>query len=561
MPTPTGPATPNKPTLPGASGASATPGDEKADPKNILNDPNMTPGDKLKTLGSLFGKGAVAGAKPAAGRSSLGAGATATAGAKLPGERAFSLKTQHDPEGSIHLYAKNPQDAKTKYQKLGNPLGNIEDALEVNEDGLVGAFVKGAMKKKYGQGRTSGSSMSSFKDYNSDSYSKDSGLDPQDAGKPFSAYTPGTLSKERRGNGVWDQVTPKAASKPSTMSSTSTDSKHNYIIISDKHRRGDIRIRATSPADAERKYSKLNPGDKIFDIKPAKVGENMTTTLKTTFEGLEDQIAGVLEDFGLENGRDFYIDGNIHTMNEQVAQDILGVLTDYDLPGQARLSTLDEQWSISLIGQGEELIENLTVGSDTIEIKHIGEGVVRVYVNSELAEQFDTGTAAFKYVKALQENLAEAEHELMSALSAEAGEDLMKVSKITEGWSDWEDKKSAYRKAGSTVDGKEEDYTVTAKDGSRRRYQDTKTGRKVTSLEPVEKPEEKDADGNKVKRGRGRPKKVRESIATLRAVRRQVTEALDQIDQLPAEQRNSPQIQAMVDRLSHGVRQAIARTK
>ena len=40
------------------------------------------------------------------------------------------------------------------------------------------------------------------------------------------------------------------------------------------------------------------------------------------------------------------------------------------------------------------------------------------------------------YVKALQENLAEAEQELMSAITAEAGEDLMKVSNITEGWED-----------------------------------------------------------------------------------------------------------------------------
>ena len=293
----------------------------------------------------------------------------------------------------------------------------------------------------------------------------------------------------------------------------------------------------------------------------SKKTEEAMTTLKTTFEGMEDSIASILESFGLENGRDFYIDGTIRTLDEQVAQDILSVLADHELPGQANMRQLEEGWAISLIGQGEELVENLTVGNDDVEIRHIGEGVVRVYVNHELAEQFETGTAAFKYVKALQQNLAEADQELMSALSAEAGEDLMKIDKITEGWSEWEEKKASYKKAGATVDGKEDDYTVTSKDGSRKRYQNTKTGRKVTSLPPVEGKGEVDSEGNKVKRGRGRPKKVRESLEAIRAMRKQVNEALSKIDRLPEAQRNTPQVQAMVDRLTESVKKAIARAK
>ena len=306
---------------------------------------------------------------------------------------------------------------------------------------------------------------------------------------------------------------------------------------------------------------KNKPTHKPHKTSKSKDMEESMTTLKTTFEGIEDSIASILESFGLENGRDFYIDGTIRTLDEQVAQDILSVLADHDLPGQANLRQLDEGWAISLIGQGEELVENLTVGNDDIEIRHIGEGVVRVYVNHELAEQFDTGTAAFKYVKALQQNLAEADNELMSALSAEAGEDLMKIDKITEGWSEWEEKKASYKKAGATVDGKEDDYTVTSKDGSRKRYQNTKSGRKVTSLPPVEGKGEVDSEGNKVKRGRGRPKKVRESLEAIRTMRKQVTEALAKIDRLPEAQRNTPQVQAMVDRLTESVKKAIARAK
>jgi len=295
--------------------------------------------------------------------------------------------------------------------------------------------------------------------------------------------------------------------------------------------------RAKSKARLERKYKKPEVAD---------IGETMNTTLKTTFEGLEEQVSALLEEFGLENGRDFYIDGTIRTMNEQTAQDILSVLADHELPGQATMRTLGEHYAISLIGQGEELVENLTVGSDLIEIKHIGEGVVRVYVNSDLAEQFDTGTAAFKYVKTLQQNLAEAEQELVSAMSAEAGEDLMKISNITEGWEDM-------LKHVKDSSGPQPNGGAGVKKGKRYGGADQDDDAKEEAP--------KDADGNPVKRGRGRPKKVREALAAIQAMRKQVAEALARVERLPEAQRNSPQVQAMVDRLTESVRTAIAKNK
>ena len=44
-------------------------------------------------------------------------------------------------------------------------------------------------------------------------------------------------------------------------------------------------------------------------------------------------------------------------------------------------------------------------------------------------------------------------------------------------------------------------------------------------------------------------------------MRKQVSEALAKIDALPEAQRNTPQVQAMVDRLTESVRLAIAKAK
>ena len=473
-----------------------------------------------------------------------GAGeATADNAQPGPGEKAWSIKTAKDPQGTMHVYAKDQNEAKKKYTDLGSPLGTATNAEEVKEDfeDAIGKQVKKFVKK----------GMSMRGDY-ADSNWDDKPFNPDaEEKKPYSNYVK-----------AWERPDQQVSKASSTSSNhfhrhEGTDLRPFYIFTN-KDRSGSTVIMAKSQEEARKiwntRYSKS--GEKLLRINSSpKMDENMEQ-LKTTFEGIEDSVAEVLESFGLENGRDFYIDGTIKTLDEQVAQDILSVLADHEMPGQAYLRNLGEQWSISLIGQGEELVENLTVGDDAIEVRHIGEGVVRVYVNNELAEQFETGTAAFKYVKALQENLAEAEQELMSAITAEAGEDLMKVSNITEGWEDMLKavKDRDDKKVGDKWKTSKGEVTKTSTGVIHTRSYDPKTGET-----DEEKP--KDADGNPVKRGRGRPKKVRESIAALREMRKQVSEALSKIEALPEEQRNTPQVQAMVDRLTESVRLAIAKAK
>jgi hypothetical protein len=106
----------------------------------------------------------------------------------------------------------------------------------------------------------------------------------------------------------------------------------------------------------------------------------------------------------------------------------------------------------------------------------------------------------------------------------------VKESEIEEGYVDFFDKQQMYRKIGADIEGKADDYVVTFKDGSRRRYQEIDGRRRVTSLEPVDAPEEQDAEGNVVKRGRGRPKGSGRKIGTrgvtdVRAKKTRVAEA------------------------------------
>jgi len=82
----------------------------------------------------------------------------------------------------------------------------------------------------------------------------------------------------------------------------------------------------------------------------------------------------------------------------------------------------------------------------------------------------------------------------------------MNESQIEESFVDFFDKKMMYRKIGADVDGREDDYTVTFRDGSRKRFQDIDGRRRVTTLEPVDRNDEVDDEGGVVKRGRGRPK-------------------------------------------------------
>ena len=473
-------------------------------------------------------------------------------GAKQPGEKAFSIKTAQDPDGTIHLYAKNEQEAKQKYQQLGNPLGNANAAEEVKEAGFPTA--SDWFSKKLNKVASKGAAKIGW-DY---TYPDSKTFDPEEEEKkPFGNYRQSWTRKNVDNRYKNNDSSSKPSSDRQSFQRSTTNKP--WAIVTTHDRRGETVIMAATAEEAAKKWEKRfgKTGDKILKVfKPRDMEESMNTTLKTTFEGIEDTISDLLESFGLENGRDFYIDGTIRTLDEQVAQDILSVLADHEMPGQANLRRLSEGWAISLIGQGEELVENLTIGNDAIEIRHIGEGVVRVYVNQELAEQFDTGTAAFKYVKTLQQNLAEAEQELMSALSAEAGEDLMKISNITEGWEDMLKavKDRDDKKVGDKWKTSKGEVTKTSTGVIHTRSYDPKTGESDD-----EKP--KDADGNPVKRGRGRPKKVRESLAAIQAMRKQVAEALAKIDRLPEAQRNTAQVQAMVDRLTESVRNAIARAK
>jgi hypothetical protein len=84
--------------------------------------------------------------------------------------------------------------------------------------------------------------------------------------------------------------------------------------------------------------------------------------------------------------------------------------------------------------------------------------------------------------------------------------------RMDEGFAEFFDKKQMYAKIGAEVEGKSDDYTVTFRDGSRKRYQELDGRRRVTTLEPVDAPEETDDEGNVVKRGRGRPKGSKRSL-------------------------------------------------
>lgn len=82
----------------------------------------------------------------------------------------------------------------------------------------------------------------------------------------------------------------------------------------------------------------------------------------------------------------------------------------------------------------------------------------------------------------------------------------MNESQIEESFVDFFDKKQMYKKIGADVDGKSDDYTVTFKDGTRKRYQELDGKRRVTTLEPIDRNDAVDDEGETVKRGRGRPK-------------------------------------------------------
>ena len=60
-----------------------------------------------------------------------------------------------------------------------------------------------------------------------------------------------------------------------------------------------------------------------------------------------------------------------------------------------------------------------------------------------------------------------------------------KKSTVKESWTDFDDAKKAHEKAGSTVTGRPEDYTVTMMDGTRKRFINKEGKRKIETLPPV----------------------------------------------------------------------------
>jgi hypothetical protein len=105
MPTPT-PMTPTKPVAPGATKPQGpvAPGQQPGQTnQQDPNNPNQNPDEIIKG----------------------------------PGERAYSLKTQKDPNGSFHVFAKNEMEAKAKYQQMGAPMGTVAQAIEVKEDNAM----------------------------------------------------------------------------------------------------------------------------------------------------------------------------------------------------------------------------------------------------------------------------------------------------------------------------------------------------------------------------------------------------------------------------------------
>ena len=56
---------------------------------------------------------------------------------KAPGESSFSIKTAQDPTGTFHIFAKNEQEAKQKYEQMGKPLGPATQASKVNEESIM----------------------------------------------------------------------------------------------------------------------------------------------------------------------------------------------------------------------------------------------------------------------------------------------------------------------------------------------------------------------------------------------------------------------------------------
>jgi hypothetical protein len=138
------------------------------------------------------------------------------------------------------------------------------------------------------------------------------------------------------------------------------------------------------------------------------------------------------------------------------------------------------------------------------------------FISLGAAEEFAAGTGqqVEKIEEADMEEGNEFSGELAKAKASGAKEFEVdgKKYQVKEDWVDFQAKKDLYKKQGADVDGRDDDYVVTFSDGTRRRYQEKDGRRIVTSLEPVDKGEPTDDEGNVVKRGRGRPKGAKRAL-------------------------------------------------
>ena len=113
-----GPIAPTKPLLPGQQPPqSGTPGQTTANP-NAPQAPGQPPANPNDPNAQ---------ANPNAPDPST----------KAPGESSFSIKTAQDPTGTFHIFAKNEQEAKQKYEQMGKPLGPATQASKVNEESIM----------------------------------------------------------------------------------------------------------------------------------------------------------------------------------------------------------------------------------------------------------------------------------------------------------------------------------------------------------------------------------------------------------------------------------------
>jgi hypothetical protein len=113
-----GPIAPTKPLLPGQKPPqSGTPGQTTANP-NAPQAPGQPPANPNDPNAQ---------ANPNAPDPST----------KAPGESSFSIKTAQDPTGTFHIFAKNEQEAKQKYEQMGKPLGPATQASKVNEGSIM----------------------------------------------------------------------------------------------------------------------------------------------------------------------------------------------------------------------------------------------------------------------------------------------------------------------------------------------------------------------------------------------------------------------------------------